>query len=147
MSSDTNRDRALGADRGLYALELRKQGLTYQAIGVALGVHSVAAFNLVKRRLAKIQQKTTELAESVRSLELERLDKMLERLDQKIEKGDVMAISVALKIQERRSKYLGLDAPEKSVVLITNRPDELANAIMDDIEDVVPSVYKGESVN
>lgn len=148
---DYNGQKALGIDRGFRALELRKTGMTYAQIAQELGGTQVSVFNLVKRRLAKIQQKTSELAEAVVQIELQRLDQMLEKLNPKIEKGDTMAIAVALKIQERRSKYLGLDAPEKSVILIGTRPEELTNAILDDLEEEriidVPTVYKGESVN
>ena len=46
-------------------------------------------------------------------MELARLDAMLSALDDKIEAGDTKAIGTALRIMDRRAKYLGLDGPIK----------------------------------
>lgn len=59
------------------------------------------------------------VADEVRTLELERLDKFLLALWDKIEQGDPIAIDRGLKIMDRRAKYLGLDAPVKQQVEVT----------------------------
>jgi len=51
------------------------------------------------------------------ALELERLDVMLLALWRRVQNGDERAIDRALKIEERRAKLLGLDAPIRAVTL------------------------------
>lgn len=55
------------------------------------------------------------IADEVRLIELARLDRWQVRLEKRLEDDEdpVRVIPVALKVQERRSRYLGLDAPEK----------------------------------
>jgi len=68
----------------------------------------------VRRALAALKVETEEKAEEVRDLELRRLDKMLQIAEAAAEGGDLAAIDRVIRIQERRSKYLGLDAPAKN---------------------------------
>lgn len=110
-------------ERAAKALTLRKQGLTYAQIGKELDVSEVTAFNDVKKALHEIIR---EPAESVRQMELERLDEALLRLNTELtvvvkarKSGEisldksVTAITritdSQLRIQERRAKMLGLE--------------------------------------
>lgn len=110
-------------ERAAKALTLRKQGMIYSQIGKELGVSEVTAFNDVKKALHEIIR---EPAESVRQMELERLDESLLRLNTELgavvkarKDGDmgtdrsVTAITritdTQLKIQERRARLLGLE--------------------------------------
>lgn len=52
-------------------------------------------------------------AEEVRTLEVARLDAMLLALWPQVKQGNQGAIEKALKVEERRAKLLGLDAPAK----------------------------------
>jgi uncharacterized Rossmann fold enzyme len=52
----------------------------------------------------------------VRNLELDRLDFALEPLWIGVEAGDIPAIDAMMKIMERRSKMLALDAPRRLYV-------------------------------
>lgn len=115
----------------LEAMELRKSGKTYVQIGTELGISDVAAYNLVRRAINRLDDATTEIADSVRRLELDRLDHMLEKLKPKLDNGNIKAIETAIKIQERRSKYLGLDAPEKKDLRVFARPHELAQMFLE----------------
>ena len=72
------------------------------------------ACDSVRRALQALKADTAEKAEEVRDLELRRLDRMLDIAQTAAEQGDLAAIDRVLRIQERRSKYLGLDAPTKS---------------------------------
>lgn len=99
-------------------MELRAQGWTWQRIADATGYASagatkVAFDNAIKRTMQPI-------ADEVRTLELERLDRFLSYLWSAIEQGDPTAIDKGLKIMDRRAKYLGLDAPIKQQVEVTN---------------------------
>lgn len=48
--------------------------------------------------------------------ELQRLDYLEEKLDTRLSTGDPSALQVALRIQERRAKYLALDQPTRIVI-------------------------------
>ena len=98
-------------EKQLRVLELRKAGLTWEAIAAEVGYadHSgaVYAFRAAIKRVLQVP------AEEVRSLEMERLDKLWEAVYSKAALGDIAAITAALKIMERRSRLQGLDAPTK----------------------------------
>jgi len=104
----------LAKQREKDALELRTRGFTYEAIGEALGMSLSGAADAVRRALQALKSETAEKAEEVRDLELRRLDKMLRIAEAAADQGELGAIDRILRIQERRSKYLGLDAPAKT---------------------------------
>jgi ribosomal protein L15E len=92
------------------ALELRLAGETFQSIADKLGYKSKhGSFRAVETALAEI---TRQPAESVRLMELERLDTLYRALSKQAESGDVVAIAGCLRITERRARLLGLDAAE-----------------------------------
>ena len=100
------------AERRIEALNLRRTGMSYREIGRNLDVSGKRAYEMVSQAFAELKNDQNSTADEVRSLELERLDKMLESIWPKVEKGDVAALDRAVKIQERRAKLLGLDAPQ-----------------------------------
>jgi len=133
------------AQRDAEAARLRARGLTYQQIADELGWTSRGdAHHAVQRAL---EATVKEAADEVRAIELDRLDTLyraalavLEAEHFTVSNGRVVsldgsgplpdtgpvlaAIDRLLKIQERRSKLLGLDAPSKAAISIT--PDRLA---------------------
>jgi hypothetical protein len=113
----TNTTNAARAARGLehqrQALELRRAGLGYEAIGAQLGIGKSQAHRLVQRGLAECRAQVTANADELRSEELSRLDGMLQGLWPRARKGEAAAVDRVLKIGERRAKLLGLDAPTK----------------------------------
>lgn len=91
------------------ALELRKAGKSYGEIARAVGYKGASgAHAAVRLALKKTLQ---EPADELRKLEIARLDAMLSAVWPRVEMGDPRAVEVALKIEERRSRLLGLDAP------------------------------------
>lgn len=97
------------AERRRQALILRSQRRTYEAIAKALKYSDkTAAWRDIQKG---IEELTKEPAEAVRQLELELLDSMARGLTARAIKGDDKAIQSMLRIMERRSKYIGLDAP------------------------------------
>lgn len=110
--------REAAAERRIEALELRKLGASYRTIGERLGVSTAQAFEDVRRELAKLAKQASEIAGEVRAIELERLDDMLRAIAPQLRQGNLGAIDRALRIQERRSKLLGLDAPERQVLQV-----------------------------
>jgi hypothetical protein len=93
------------------ALDLRAAGGSYDSIGKALGLSKTRAYQLVQEGLDELNEKVRETAESVRSLELRRLDAMFLALYP--QRAQVRATDSLLRIMERRAKLLGLDAPTK----------------------------------
>lgn len=99
------------AEKQRQALELRKTGMTYSRICEETGYGSEsAAYKAVMTALKKMLQ---EPAEECRKMEIARLDALLKGLWWAAEKGDYQSVIAALKVEERRAKLLGLDAPER----------------------------------
>jgi hypothetical protein len=102
------------AQKKAAALEMRGRGRSYDEIAAALGyADKSGAWRLVEAALGELIR---EPAEAVKALELERLDKALAALWPQVSTGDVFAIDRLIKIMDRRSRYLGLDAPTKQVL-------------------------------
>ena len=122
------------------ALRLRSTGMTYRQIGALQGVEGTTARLRCLRALNEISQDT---ADEYRRLELEKLDAQEQKANEVLAKDHVyvsqsgkviydgteklldsgpilQAINTLLKIGERRSRLLGLDAPVKqSVEVVT----------------------------
>ena len=91
------------------ALRLVKEGFRLPEIAQKLGFSNrQGAHNLITRAL---QTLTDEPREDARKVCVARLDNWLTKLADQIDAGDLKAIGTALKIEERRARLLGLDAP------------------------------------
>lgn len=89
------------------ALELRRAGLTYDAIAERLGfANKGGAYKAVKRALQRTLQ---EPADELRALEVDRLDRLQAAIWPKAMRGDTAAVDRVLRIAERRARLLGLD--------------------------------------
>lgn len=122
-------------ERQLAALKLRQAGMTYRDIGERLEVSHVTAYNDVQTMLDRVNEETREEATKVRDLEVARLDNALRAIYTRVLQGDLKAIEVMLKIQDRRAKFQGLDAPTKTETVGTNHviigPKPLDEALED----------------
>jgi hypothetical protein len=99
------------AGRWASALELRKAGVSFPQIARRLGYSGPgAAFKAVQSALDATLR---EPAESLRTLEAERLDRLMLGVWQRATAGDAKAVDNVLKIMDRRARLLGLDAPRK----------------------------------
>ena len=98
-----------GYEKDQKALELRKEGHSYESISEQLGYSTrSASYKAVMRRLRDMDRPAVSM---LRELEVQRLDAMLYAVWNDVLQGDAGAVSTALKISERRSRLLGLDAP------------------------------------
>jgi hypothetical protein len=97
--------------RRVKALDLRKAGLTYRRIADELKVGLQTAYTDVQDELAALKALTGKAAEDIRELELRRLDDYTLGLTPAGRKGDAKAVMALIRVQERRAKLLGLDAP------------------------------------
>lgn len=99
------------AVRARDALRMRQLGYTYERIAQQCGYHDRSvAYNAVQRVL---KRDIGPLAEDVRGLELSRLDQLMTVYFAKAMKGEERAVDRVLRIMERRSAYLGLDAAHR----------------------------------
>jgi len=128
--SKTSIRRLQAVERSKQALELRKGGASFPEIARALGYAAPAgAYQAVMSALRKTLK---EPAEEVRTLEVARLDAMLLALWAQVKQGNQGAIDKALKVEERRARLLGLDAPTK--IAPTNPSGEQEYASLTDDE-------------
>ncbi|MGH2775632.1 MAG: hypothetical protein ACRDJT_09405 [Actinomycetota bacterium] len=108
--------RILAAERGFEALKLRQQGKSYREIAEAVGyANPSGAWRAVERTL---RESHAESPESLRVLEIERLNSLLDAswvtATTPGAKGQMLAVDRVLAIMKRRAELLGLDAPKKS---------------------------------
>ena len=99
-------------DRQLQALNLRKAGMTYDAIAVAAGYKSKqAAWKAVGAALKMTLRE--EGTDELRSLEVERVDVALKSIWAQVLSGNLGAVDRFIRLSERRARLLGLDTPIK----------------------------------
>lgn len=101
------------------ALRLRIAGYSLREIADELDCSIETVHQDVNVSLTKLRAFNDRLAEDLRQLELERLDKMtrvlLRRLDdEKYADKHLESIDTLIKVQARRAKLVGLDAPTRS---------------------------------
>ena len=93
------------------ACELRLNGLSYKEIGARLKITDMGAYKCIMRCLERELTDIRERIPAMRKIELNRCDKMLKAIAGRVNRGDLKAISIALKIAERRARLAGLDSP------------------------------------
>lgn len=97
------------AEQARKVLELRKAGASHDQIADQLKLaNRSVSWKLFKAALHEVIR---EPAQDVLALELDRLDALLLGCWQNAKSGDPHAIDRALRIMDRRAKYLGLDKP------------------------------------
>ena len=150
------------AERDAETARLRGRGLSFAEIGKRLGMSRQGATAAHKRALREVVR---EAAEDVRAVELDRLDTLyrtalgvMAKSHWTVQNGRIVrdadgrpledsgprlgAIDRALKVQERRARLLGLDAPTKNDVRVTDilnsRIEQLAAELgfMENLESV-----------
>lgn len=106
-------DRVRREAQTFVATSMRAQGYKYQVIANEMGCSLGWAHALVKRGLKRLDAKTAETAETIRQLQIERLDKMLAGVMDRAEQGDSFAIQSALAIMDRIDKAWGIEPPKR----------------------------------
>ena len=115
--------RLKAAERRLEAMRLRKAGWTYREIADQLGINHSSVYQFVTEAMAEVRNQTSQEAEEYRAVELSRLEQIHKdwaplatpgaEADHYAIENAAKAAAIVLKASERRSKLLGLDAPEK----------------------------------
>lgn len=106
------------AERKLQALDLRKAGYSYRAIGKKLNISHEQARQDVEEELRRLADERKDEATELLQLELERLDMLIIGLEPMARVGKPDAVNAFLKCMERRAKLLGLDAPVKQDISV-----------------------------
>lgn len=96
------------------ALHLRRNGWSIREIARTLGCSPT----LVHRDLTEVLERTMESADEYarqeRELSLARIDAALKAMETKLERGDLDAVDRLVKLETRRARLLGLDAPTRT---------------------------------
>lgn len=118
----TKGDAIKQAERRAQAISMRKNFLSYQQIGDALGISAQAAYKLVLKEVKQLNTKRKEDAEVVRAHEVARLDELAARLYLKgqgkvvgasIVGMDMAAIDRYCKVTALKAEFQGTMAPKK----------------------------------
>lgn len=137
--------------RQVEMLQLRLEGLPYDEIATRFGISTSAVATNIQRALERHHR---EASDSVLQMELIRLDEAM-RIAWEIaanEKVPAMmrlnALDRVLKVQDRRTKYLGLDAPVKteSKVQQTTEVDVQITTLLTQLLQAQQPVLEGEVV-
>ena len=122
-------------------LKLRKMGLDAQQISGELDMPLDRVKNIISNALKALAKEMKGQAEQIRSLELTRLDELQTAIWADCMDGKLTAIDRVLKIMERRSKLVGLDAPERLDIKADMKLEHMKEAkdrLMAKILDMVP---------
>ena len=106
-------EKVRAALREAEAVELRAAGVSFAKIGKKLEMSESGAYLAVKRVLERVIAQATETQGENVALALRRLDTMLTALWPRVLAGDPQAVAAALRVEERRARMLGYDAPAK----------------------------------
>lgn len=110
----TSPRKASSMHKQMQCLELRRAGKTYHEIQAATGISKTTAQRLVVQGMEDARAQILASADDLKTEEISRLDAMLAGLWPDARKGHLGAVDRVLKVMERRSKYLGLDAPARN---------------------------------
>lgn len=149
-NTPTRPKRLVARERDLRAVEMRKQGMTYAAIGAELGVSWQAAQQAVQRSLDQTKADISENADELRAIEAERLDKITETLWPRVLEGDLRAIDRVLRTRESFRRLTGLDmtpdagAQGPQIVLLETRAPWEREPAIDGEAIEVPQIEAGE---
>lgn len=95
------------------AVALRMAGFTYAAIAKELHEDDETVRRWVNKEMSRLHALEVSALDTVRRLQLERIDAMLFGIWRSATSGDPKSIDAVLRLLERQAKLLGLDAPER----------------------------------
>jgi hypothetical protein len=115
--------RTVVADRRTKLLQMRLAGVDYDTIADRLDYGSASA---ARKDFTRAMRETLELeaekADELRTLELQRLDRLQAAAWADALKGNLRAIETVLKVVDRRCRLLGLDAPLRLDATVSEEP-------------------------
>lgn len=143
MASKRSPKNTVSAQRELEALRLRALGHSFDEIGAALGITRQGATKAYDRGMAGLKEETKKAAEHALEMELFRCDLLQKGLMPAATAGETHAALAALRVMDRRAKYLGLDAPSKSE--ITGKDGEALGVFAMPMRALTPEEWAAEA--
>jgi hypothetical protein len=133
-------------------IALRLAGATYEEIGEQLEMSESGAYRLVRRCLERERARTEEDAETLRQIDLMRVERAILALWTMVKAGHLGAIDRLLRCLDIRAKYLGLYAPARveqtgkdgGPVQHEHKFAHLSDCELDDAIAVAEAVERGE---
>lgn len=113
-------------DRDYKCVLMRRAEYDWPTIADALGYGSNSHAHNAFRRFMK--EYPRDDVESLRDLEMDRIERKAQQLEPKCEAGDPRAIEVWNKLSERRARLAGMDKPERRELTVLSK-DTVAAAI------------------
>lgn len=107
----TDPKRVAALERRLRALDLRKAGLTYQQIAKTMNLTRREANSLVTQALRELWDKSVDVTDELRQLELARYETITLKLWPRVLEGQIPAIETFLRVSKARREMMGLDVP------------------------------------
>jgi hypothetical protein len=108
---DFDAERIAQAEKEARIIELRRTGATWELIAKATGyANASGAYKAYQKAIGKI---VAPKVEELRAVEVDRLDRLQFAIWERAKDGDIKAIDAVLRILDRRTRILGLDAPTK----------------------------------
>ena len=105
-------------DKEAQCVQFRRMGLTFEQIAKQVGyANGGGAYKAFQRACDRI---VAEDIDEIRKVALERLDYALRNVMEAVGRGSLGAIDRMLRIEERRARLLGLDAPIKQEIEINH---------------------------
>jgi len=103
-------------ERRRQAIELRRDGLTFAAIGAAMGITPQSAHELVQSAIREFKGETESQVANLRQVEMERMEAIHEAIFPMCLEGDRDMIDRWIKLSTRKAALLGLDlkAPDQT---------------------------------
>jgi hypothetical protein len=104
------------AENRRLAMDYRRQGLSFVAIGKKLGVSDKSAASYIRWNLQVLCKLSKVETEAYRNLELSRLDALLTGVFKNALRGDTFSVKECVSIIALRCKILGLEKPVSLVI-------------------------------
>ena len=138
----TNERNLLAMERALRGMEMRGEGMTYEAIAGELGYSNAQnAHRAVTRHMRHIRIEGTS---DLKKIRFNQLQAWIRKLQPAIEEGHVGSIMAALKVAEYQDKIMGVEAGTSAITnnLVIIESDEQAYiARMKQMAGVEPVVF------
>lgn len=123
-------------DRERQAVNLARGGLGYADIAIQLGyANASGAWKAVQRALGRVPQGAVE---DYRRIELARLDRLWAAYWPKALGGNIQAAIYLLKVSERRSRLLGMDAAVAIRATVTDALDAEIEELLEALRTPAP---------
>ena len=102
------------------ATKLRIAGVTFQAIGDALGVSDEGARKAVKRALERTMKEIEGASDELREIERQRLESLIFAVMTAAKSGRIDAVEAARRLSESIRKLMGLDITKPPQIALIN---------------------------